>query len=83
MKYKILLKYTKNKTDYYKFYQDNETGTDWESLDKDETEQIVKSLLNDYNLNDLKIVIGIDVGVNITIPALPNLENESENKESV
>ena len=83
MKYKILLKYTKNKTDYYKFYQDNETGTDWESLDKDETGQIVKSLLNDYNLNDLKIVIGIDVGVNITIPALPNLENESENKESV
>ena len=83
MKYKILLKYTKNKTDYYKFYQDSETGTDWESLDKDETEQIVKSLLNDYNLNDLKIVMGIDVGVNITIPALPNLENESENKESV
>ena len=83
MKYKILLKYTKNKTDYYKFYQDDETGTDWESLDKDETEQKIKSLLNTYNLNDLKIVIGIDVDVDITIPSLPDLENESENKESV
>ena len=76
MKYKILLRYDTDKTDYYKFYQDTNTNQDWESTDKEQTESTILELLETYNLSDLKVVIGIDVGINIALPDLPDATTE-------
>lgn len=84
MKYKIML-LLDNSSDgtqkYFKFYQDKETEEDWESEDKEATITEIQTLLEDYSLSDIRVVVDLDITSSIDIPSLPTSE-ENENVES-
>lgn len=84
MKYKIMLLLDSSADGtqrYFKFYQDKETEEDWESEDKEVTITEIQTLLEDYSLSDIKIVVDLDITSSIDIPSLPTSE-ENENVES-
>lgn len=84
MKYKIMLlldSSTDGTQKYFKFYQDKETEEDWESKDKETTITEIQTLLEDYSLSDIKVVVDLDITSSIDIPSLPTSE-ENENVES-
>lgn len=84
MKYKIMLLLDSGADGtqkYFKFYQDKETEEDWESEDKEATITEIQTLLEDYSLSDIRVVVDLDITSSIDIPSLPTSE-ENENVES-